>query len=228
MGGKAFTSGPTPLDTPRMPPELYHSLRDHCLCLLFPLYEEVATPIEAPSKTSYGDIDILVSRPKSSPKPPSTQIIAKNLSAVRVFTTPGSHTTSFALPYPNRSDAYVQVDVHLCPPGTFHWQLFHQSHGDIWNLLGTTIRPFGLTANDAGLHLRIPEIEELNRKRGMLLMTRQPDEVLDFLGLDPDVYAQPFESVEVMYEFVVACRFFRGGTYVCTFHRVVFPTGIIV
>ena len=210
MGGNAFTSGPTPLTTPRMPPRLYYSLRDHYLSLLFPLYEEVATPVEAPSKTSYGDIDVLVSQPKST----STETLAKALSAVRTCTTSGSPTSSFALPYPGRSDAYVQLDIHLCPPGTFRWQLFHQSHGDLWNLLGTTIRPFGITANDAGLHLRIPEIEELNRKRGMLFLTREPDEVLDFLGLDADVYGRPFESVEAMYEFVVGCRFFRGDRYV--------------
>lgn len=212
MGGKAFTSGPTPLFTPRMPPELYYSLRDHYVSLLSNYYTQAASPIEAPCKASYGDIDVLVSQPKSISINANT--LAKALNAVRGFSTTGSPTASFAVPYPGLQDTHVQLDVHVCPPGLFEWQLFHQSHGDLWNLLGTTIRPVGLTANDVGLHLRIPEIEEVNRKRGMLFLTSEPDQVLDFLGLDRDRYEKPFESVEALYLFVLGCRWFSSETYV--------------
>ena len=212
MGGKAFTSGPTPLFTPRMTPELYYSLRDHYISLLSTYYAQVATPVEAPCKTSYGDVDVLVCQPKSISV--NTDTLAKALDAVRKFSTPGSSTASFAVPYPGLQDTYVQLDVHVCPPGGFGWQLFHQSHGDMWNLLGTTIRPVGLTANDVGLHVRIPEIEEVNRKRGMLLLTSEPNQVLDFLGLDRDKYERPFESVEALYQFVLGCRWFSSETYV--------------
>ena len=212
MGGKALTSGPTPLFTPRMPPELYYSLRYHYISLLSNYYTQAATPIEAPCKTSYGDIDVLVSQPKSISI--NTETLAKALDAVRKVSTSGSPTASFAVPYPGLQDTYVQLDVHVCPPESFEWQLFHQSHGDLWNLLGTTIRPVGLTANDVGLHLRIPEIDEANRKRGMLLLTSEPDQVLDFLGLDKDKYERPFESVEALYQFVLGCRWFSGKTYV--------------
>ena len=214
MGGKAFTSGPTPLFTPRMPPELYYRLRDHYISLLSTYYTQAATPIEAPCKTSYGDIDVLVCQPKSISV--NTDTLAKVLDAVRKFSTPGSLTASFAVPYPGLQDTYVQLDVHVCPPGLFEWQLFHQSHGDLWNLLGTTIRPVGLTANDVGLHVRVPEIEEVNRKRGMLFLTSEPDQVLDFLGQDRDKYERPFESVEALYHFVLGCRWFDSETYVRT------------
>lgn len=214
MGGNAFTTGSNPLSTPRMPPEIYHRLQDHYLAILSTLYTQLATPVEAPAKTSFGDIDILVSHPENSSSPPTTESIAKTLDAARTFTTENSATSSFAVAYPGRADKYVQIDVHVCPEGSFDWQLFHQSHGDLWNLLGTTIRPFGLTANDAGLHIRIAEIEELNRKRGLLLMTSEPDEVLNFLGLDVEEYQRPFDSVEGMYEYVVSSRFFRADTYV--------------
>ena len=212
MGGKAFSSGPAPLFTPRIPPELYYSLRDHYISLLSTYYVQAATPVEAPCKTSYGDIDVLVSQPKSISI--NTNTLAKALDAVRSSSTPGSPTASFAVPYPGLQDTYVQLDIHVCPPGLFEWQLFHQSHGDLWNLLGTTIRPLGLTANDVGLHVRVPEIEEVNRKRGMLFLTSEPDRVLDFLGLDRDKYQKLFESVEALYQFVLGCRWFNGETYV--------------
>lgn len=117
------------------------------------------------------------------------------------------------MPYPGLDGAVVQVDVHMCSGDTFEWQLFHQSHGDLWNLLGTSVRPFGLTANDAGLHVRIAEIEETDRKKSLVLLTRSPREVCRFLGLDGRVVEQRFESLEAMFEFVVSCRFVRGGRY---------------
>ncbi|CAF9939350.1 MAG: hypothetical protein ALECFALPRED_008076 [Alectoria fallacina] len=211
MGGKAFTTNPSPLSTPRMPPDIYYMLRDYYLQLLSSLYTHAATPIEAPRKTSYGDIDVLVALPKSTPI--SAYSLSKILEAERIFAVCGSPTTSFALPYPNLPNNYVQLDVHLCSFSSFHWQLFHQSHGDLWNLLGTTIRPFGLTPNDAGLHVRIGEIEDLNRKRALLFLTCDPDAVLKFLGLDTDVY-KPFESVESMYRYVCRCRYFKEEIYV--------------
>ena len=51
-------------------------------------------------------------------------------------------------------------------------------------MLGTTIRPFGLTANAKGLHVRIEEIELLDRKRSTIYLTKDPREVCQLLGLD--------------------------------------------
>ncbi|KAL6722121.1 hypothetical protein ACLMJK_001227 [Lecanora helva] len=213
MGGKAFSNGTDPLITPRMPANVYFRLKSHYLSILSTLYAHVATPIEAPSKSSYGDIDILVSEPKTL-SATTIEVLQKSLSAERRTSSSSSPTISFAVPYPDLPNNYVQLDVHTCPPSTFHWQLFHQSHGDLWNLLGTTIRSFGLTANDAGLHLRIEEIEAHNRKRSMVFLTADPDAVLELLGMDRETYQRPFGSVEDMYAYVVSCRFFRRERYV--------------
>ena len=214
MGGKAFTSGPAPLSTPRMPPSVYFKLRDQYLHLLRAIFSQAETPIEAPAKASYGDVDIVATEPKSSIVSNTTESLAKYLSAERTFKNPGSATTSFAVPYPKYSDSFVQLDLHVCPLSSYRWQVFFQSHGDLWNLLGTTIRPFGFTANDAGLHIRIAEIERLNRKRSFVFLTNEPKAVLELLGLDVEAYGRPFGSVEAMYEYVISCRFFKAETYV--------------
>ena len=213
MGGKAFSSGSLPLSTPRMPPGMYYNLRDHYLDLLAKYFEKVATPLEAPSKSSYGDIDILVAQPRLPISEPQSHFISQMLSAARVTKLPHSGAASYAVPYPDTCDEYVQIDIHICPLSTYDWHLFHQSHGDLWNLLGTTIRPFGLTANDKGLHLRIAEIEELDRKKSGMILTSEPDQVLALLGLDKDRYWRPFQSVETMFQYVVGCQFFRIETY---------------
>ena len=214
VGGHAFTANdPSPLSTPRIPPDIYFALRAHYLQLLSCLYTRVAAPIEAPEKASYGDIDILVSLPISTSTSTTTESLAKLLGAERVFSVSGSPTTSFALLHPNLPQNHIQLDVHLSPPQTFDWQLFHQSHGDLWSLLGTTIRPSGLTCNNEGLHVRIGEIEDLNRKRALLFLTCDPERVLGFLGLDVHACKHPFESVKSMYRYICKCRFFNLERY---------------
>ena len=197
-----------------MPPDIYFALRDHYLQLLSRLYTRVAAPIEAPEKASYGDIDILVSLPTSSSTSTTTESLTKSLGAERFFSVSGSPTTSFALLYPNLPQSHIQLDLHFSPSQTFDWQLFHQSHGDLWSLLGTTIRPSGLTCNNDGLHVRIGEIEDLNKKRALLFLTCDPELVLDFLGLDDHACKRSFESVESMYRYICKCRFFSHERYV--------------
>lgn len=61
MGGIAFSlKDPRGLNTPRMPPEVYRVVRDKCHALLRQRFLAVASPIEAPAKLDYGDVDIFV------------------------------------------------------------------------------------------------------------------------------------------------------------------------
>ena len=159
MGGHAFASGPDALPTPRMAPEIYFQVRDGILERMRELFAQVAVPIEGPAKTSYGDIDILVAEPFKD-ESVTVDVLKLKLGACRVAILLNSPTSSFAVLY---EGAYIQVDIHVCPLDTFEWQVFHQSHGDLWNLLGNMIRPLGLTANPQGLHVRIEDIEAFDR-----------------------------------------------------------------
>lgn len=62
MGGIAFNKPKSPynLNTPRMPPDVYRRVRDRCHTLLRRRFLAVASPIEAPCKQDYGDVDIFV------------------------------------------------------------------------------------------------------------------------------------------------------------------------
>ncbi|KAI4157110.1 MAG: hypothetical protein L6R39_000773 [Caloplaca ligustica] len=210
MGGKVFTSGPEPLSTPRMTPSVYRSLLDRYLHQLSEIFERVAAPIEAPEKNSFGDIDVIVSGPKTTPF--HLDQLATAVTAKRTIVKPPIY--SFAVPYPDLEGSSVQLDVQLCKPEDFDWEVFHKGHGDMWNILGPSIRSFGLTANDRGLHLRVPEIERGNKKRSLVLLTADPDTVLDFLRLDKKAYAERFNTVDDMFEFACSTRFFRPEVYV--------------
>ena len=49
--------------------------------------------------------------------------------------------------------------------------LFRHAHADLWSILGTLIRPYGLTINHTGLHLRIPHLESLHKARAAVHLT---------------------------------------------------------
>ncbi|KAL8923426.1 MAG: hypothetical protein Q9172_003123 [Xanthocarpia lactea] len=207
MGGKAFAHGPEPLLTPRMAPAVYRYLLNQFQVQLAAFFAQVATPIEAPEKDSFGDIDFLVAKPTNTPF--EIAAVAKALNAQRTLSSRPLY--SLAVPHPGSGGSFVQLDISVAD--NFEWDLFHKSHGDLWNIIGTSIRPFGLTANDKGLHLRIQEIEHDDRKKAMVFLTADPDTVLDFLGLDKKSYSQPFDTVEQMFSFACSCRFFRPEPY---------------
>ncbi|KAH8808134.1 hypothetical protein F5884DRAFT_732282 [Xylogone sp. PMI_703] len=221
MGGHAFSS----LDTPRMPLEVYEYVRDEVHNALRQYYTEIATPIEAPDKTDFGDVDVLVAGPitpefnlTSAAGNELGRRLCAVLKAKAWLQEKGNPTINLAISWPSHIgcdntctvlEKYIQVDVHMClSKEDFDWELFHHAHGDMWNILGTTIRKFGLTPNDRGLFLRIPDIELYDRKRSMVFLSNKPREVLHFLGLDEVRWNQRFDSANKLYEFAAECRMF--------------------
>jgi hypothetical protein len=226
MGGLAFASGPNPLSTPRMPFAVYEVVKSRCHEILKQYYTYVATPIEAPGKKDYGDVDFLVACPTPLCHGPNIAVIlGKALGTEHSISGKGSNTISFALPWPkeidsetttsdqgpgnDNADCFVQVDVNVCHgEEEWEWMLFHHAHGDLWNILGSTIRKLGLTVNNVGLYLRIEDIELIDRKKSMILLTKKPSEVLSFLALDEEQWWHQFESAQAMYDYAAGCRYF--------------------
>ncbi|KAG8876703.1 hypothetical protein FRB97_003998 [Tulasnella sp. 331] len=199
MGGNAFAH----LNCPRLPHNLYHTLRTQCQSALEGLYTKVKSPPVGPSKRDHGDIDFLVAGPKHSP---SAETILKALGATTYLHTSGSSTTHFAIPLPDGNHA--QVDLHVCPDNSFHWELFMQSYGDLLQILGVLNRPLGLTADNRGLYIRIPEIEPSNKKKAMVSLTADANVAMRFLGLDVLKYSNGFSTNEQVFEWCMAGRFY--------------------
>lgn len=106
---------------------------------------------------------------------------------------------------------HIQVDVRICASvQQLQWALFKHAHGDLWNLVGSTIRPLGLTVDEEALWLRIPEIETFHRSRAKVLLTADPAAVLAFLGMSAEAkyWEEPFGSVEGLFDYVASCRWF--------------------
>ncbi|KAH9429240.1 hypothetical protein MCOR02_010647 [Pyricularia oryzae] len=109
------------------------------------------------------------------------------------------------------TDDYVQVDIRICTTvKQLLWAAFKHAHGDMWQLLGTIIRPLGLKADETALYLITPEIEPINKKRAMVFLSDDPGQVCDFLGLPhaDGQWDKPFGSVDDMFAYASQCRFF--------------------
>ncbi|KAJ6790058.1 hypothetical protein PWT90_03969 [Aphanocladium album] len=231
MGGSAFSVGNNPLRTPRMLPRIYHAQKQRCQALLRQLYEHVDSPIDGPGKKDFGDIDIIVygRRPVfpapahvENTKPGSELIreIATLLGSQRTIIADGA-SSNMAIPWPKDVDEedsedgekYIQVDARISPSLESHrWMLFKHAHGDIWNLIGSLVRPYGLTIDDTGMFIRIPEVEAIYKARAKVHLTSDTDRVLDFLGLPHTgdharIWVdEPFADLDAMFEYVTSCR----------------------
>jgi len=221
MGGRAFASRSPPINTPRMPPHIYERVLKTSKKVLSKYFSEVASAIESPGKTSYGDVDLIVTCPREDSfdwaRKTDKQVaahIAEVMNAKAWIRDTSNPTVNLAIPWPaenglEKKDEYIQIDVHICPNiENFKWEIFHSAHGDLWNILGTIIRRFGLTANNRGLFLRIPEIEPWDRKKSMILLTADPTQVLEFLGLDEEKWWEKFKTQQDMFEYAADCRMF--------------------
>lgn len=89
------------------------------------------------------------------------------------------------------------------------WQLFNTSHGDLCNILSNIVRSKGLTINTEALYLRIASVEKYNRKAGRIELSRNPEQVLQYFGLDPTRFWQPFSTLDEMMTYAATSRFFR-------------------
>ncbi|KAF5867424.1 uncharacterized protein Bfra_010397 [Botrytis fragariae] len=231
MGGHAFSSQVPPIKTPRMTQEVYNEALTQNQAVLRKFYSKVESAIEGPGKTTYGDVDILVALPLEGAFSSEDGVgveLKKALNAKALVQEKGNPTINFAVPWPkytitgakdgknvtestdtSSASWYVQVDVHICKSEhEFDWELFHSAHGDLWNIIGTTIRGFGLTINNCAFFIRIPEIESADRKKSMVFLTDNPAEILDFLGLNQEKWWKRFSTQQEMFEYAATCRMF--------------------
>ncbi|RDA87434.1 hypothetical protein CP532_2787 [Ophiocordyceps camponoti-leonardi (nom. inval.)] len=236
MGGSAFSSGTDPLFTPRMPPPVYDKMRKHCTALLSNLFRTVASPIDGPGKSDFGDVDMMVCGPIEVQT--TLQDVAEVLDARRsIFY--GCRSANFALEWPlsdcsdeeekeveeekqeeegsektkQRKNRYVQVDVCVCPDDdALSWLLFIHAHGDLGSILRSIVSPYGLTMAEHGLFIRIPEMEASRPKQARVFITRDPNTSLQIFGLPAErFWSGPFADADDMFEFASLCPMFSAG-----------------
>ncbi|KAL8838511.1 MAG: hypothetical protein Q9176_005063 [Flavoplaca citrina] len=208
MGGRAFNLRAIPINIKRLPPVMYLELRDRCILILQAYYGNVGSPTEAPEKNDHGDIDVIVGNKLCEF---STMDLAQDLGAIDHVK--NGHTTSFAIQLPEKANEFFQLDVQSCKQGLFKWEIIYNAYGDLWGIIGMFVARLGFTINDSGLHVRVAEIESTHPRDCLLQLTYRPREIMGFLGLDIDCYDLGFETLDEVYIWATASRFFRRDCF---------------
>jgi hypothetical protein len=108
--------------------------------------------------------------------------------------------------------SFIQVDVTIASDKTkWMYYVFTHAHGDLFAILGSIVRTYGLSLNDHGLHLRVPGLDSKgskNRKNCMILLTADHHEILEFLGLDVKRWSSPFATQQQLFEYAASTSLF--------------------
>lgn len=221
MGGHAFKS----LHCPRIPPDVYGRVKHIATIALRTVFTHVTVPFEIPGKVDYGDVDFLVSAPFGNstkltldtfPFQPAIEAIKRALNTTHGregFLTPTC--MYFAIPLPldvstvcidkekegeeeeEEQKCWVQIDVKICfKPEIFSWMTFELSFASQLSILGSMVKPLGLTLDREGLHIRVEEIEATDWARSMVCVTNDHWLVCRVLGLGRKVVDGGFENDE--------------------------------
>lgn len=202
MGGHAFHD----LNCPRISASVYNKVKQQTTAALQQVFSHVVVPTEMPEKPDYGDIDFLVASPIHSPTStnfdnfdwPGTVIALKQALHTahgrRGFLNPDC--MYFAIRAPGQeSEFWVQVDVKVCfKAELFEWQTFELNYASNSKMIGSMVKPLGLTIDPEGLHVRVEEIEETNFPVSMVWVSKDPRDVLRITGLDRRILDAGFET----------------------------------
>jgi hypothetical protein len=202
MGGHAFHE----LYCPRISASNYAQVKLNTTAALRTLFSHVVVPTEMPEKGDYGDVDFLASGPLLSPSSTTMDNFdwSGTVSAIKsVFNTahgrrgvlnPGCMYFAIrALGHGN--DFWVQIDVKVCfKPEMFEWETFELNYASNSKIIGSMVKPLGLTIDPEGLHIRVEEIEETNFPGSMVWVSKDPRDMLRITGLDRRIIDAGFDT----------------------------------
>ena len=110
----------------------------------------------------------------------------------------------------DQSEPGFQVDIITMPEVSFDYALSYFSFNDLGNLIGRTAHKAGLTHGHDGLWFYMRAGDYLFRN---ILLTRDHATALSFLGYDPKRFAQGFEGLVDIFQYVAGSEFFNSDIF---------------
>ncbi|KAH9841529.1 uncharacterized protein C8Q71DRAFT_700317 [Rhodofomes roseus] len=221
MGGNAFNQHVPDAVFPRMSPATYKSLKAILLPRMEQLYEQVAVPPEAPEKTDHGDLDFVVTQPRTEG---TLDRVKDALKAVYSLPQEGRGTSNYAIPADafdldmgegqegtssnGLQNTHFQVDVNVCADRE-DWErtVFLHSYGDTGMILGVIGRGAGLSFGIGGLKLAnaLPTSPPISLHLSSSLLR-----ILEFYGLSRDRLDAGFTTQREVFEWTATSRLFNA------------------
>ena len=134
--------------------------------------------------------------------------------AVLYQTTQSNSSSRSPSPAEVTPEDYAQIDITIIPTDLVDWHTFYSAYGDLNGLLGHIITNLGFTITDRGLWLRMKELDVskniertgLADSEGKLMLSKDPAQVMRFLGLSVDEWDAGFSTLHSFYSWLGACR----------------------
>lgn len=149
-------------------------------------------------KESFGDLDIVVDKAEISQSSLEGFIIEELKSKGLVK---NSDVWSFEY-----KEFQIDLVFAVWPDWTALWMDFN----DVSNLIGRVAHKFGLKFGQNGMYLPVRAGDE---KLGEILVSRNFDACLDFLGFDSAWHERGFDSLDDIYRFVSSSKYFNKDIY---------------
>lgn len=197
MGGLTFNTG-------RLERASYLRLEARVREVLRDVFgEDWRVPLYHTDKADFGDLDVLVSAPRLTPRALDT--FRNAVQALEYRRHNMGH--AYLVPVPGEPRAF-QVDLFPTPPDELEPRFTFMSWGDGSNILGRMVKPLGLKWGEGGLSYvhRVPGDEHWKRERHL---TTELPVLLAALGLDPAVHRAGYPNEEAMFRYLVSSPLFR-------------------
>ncbi|MFB6215270.1 MAG: hypothetical protein ABEI54_05295, partial [Candidatus Bipolaricaulia bacterium] len=196
MGGNALT-----VETRRVDRQEYADIQDRLIkylaCQLG--YQDVRPIPHVHNKTSFGDLDLLVSKPKPRDLRRTLQTDLGSREAVK---------NGDIISFDYRG---FQVDLIHCPPKNMDMAQVYFAYNDLGMLMGMLAKRVNCKYGWDGLYYVY--YSPNRERRWTILLSQNPVEIFDFLGLDYSRFFEGFDSIEAVFEYVMTSRWFDTQAY---------------
>lgn len=162
-------------------------------------------------KKDFGDLDVMISEEGLEAGGGIPRLIegAKERFFSRQEKSNG-HVLSFEYRSSEKDERGFQVDIIQMPEVTFDFAKNYFSFNDLGNLIGRTAHKMGLKFGHNGLWY---VMKDGDHKIADVLLSRDFDKSLVFLGFKPERFRKGFDNLKEVYEYVGDSKYFNGDIY---------------
>lgn len=201
MGGNALS-----VTTSRLPKVSYDLVKDSILGKLkiaFPTLKSMDIQAYA-EKPDFGDLDILI---EGGPGYDPFQAAAA-IGATEVVLNGDATSVGVAI-----EGGVFQVDLIKITPESFDFASKYFAMNDLGNLLGRVAQKAGFKLGHRGLLYVLRDEKNTSQVIAELVVTYDWNEALKFIGYNPEVYAQGFNTLKDIFEFTVTSPYANKDIY---------------
>jgi hypothetical protein len=198
MGGNALKT----VETKRIQANEYYLLCDELQTKFMALGFHTLIAESYANKEDFGDIDVIINK-KTLGHRKFYDLLVSEFEPQEIFV--NSHYYSFDY-------KGVQVDAILVEDENFMSTYYYFSYNDLGNFMGRIAISLGFKYGSFGLVYR-HYVNGGNKKLGEILVSKDIDKILKFLGYDPIRYSQGFDNLEDIFEYVIDCKYFNPKYY---------------